>query len=488
LINSIIRQKQNPILIGGLSGMFPAIFYSVKNFGLVYSSRHLLFFTICFVIIPIIISVVVNTVLSSYKYHQLKQHWNPFFSFVYFFGSINFLNFGGKLELLLYPFILLGGIVFSYGFKAHFSKFLFFQFLLTVYALCKLGLGFFNYTNFSSEWKTQNDDIEQIKLIHRPNIYLFQPDGYVNFSEIDKGYYNIDNSVFENYLTQKGFINYDGFRSNYFSTLTSNSSLFMMKHHHYFYKPEKGDLFNYRKHIITENTVLSILKNNNYQTHYIVENPYILANVPKLGFDSVNISYDEFGPLYQWGEPVHDVYEDFLTLLNHDRTSPQFYFVEFYKPFHVSVSKKVSKGKEKEREQWIDQLKEANNLLVNLVDSVLEKDPNALIIILGDHGGYVGFDYTKQIKTKTLNRDLIYSAFSAQLSILWPSENLKQSSPEIKSTVNVFRHVFSNLAEDPKYTKHLEPNESWNIVFDKEEKGIFKYIDENGEIDVSPIR
>ena len=87
----------------------------------------------------------------------------------------------------------------------------------------------------------------------------------------------------------------------------------MMKHHHYFYKPEKGGLFNYRKHIISENTVLSILKNNNYQTHYIAENPYILANVPKLGFDSVNISYDEFGPLYQWGEPVHDVYADFVT-------------------------------------------------------------------------------------------------------------------------------------------------------------------------------
>ena len=118
----------------------------------------------------------------------------------------------------------------------------------------------------------------------------------------------------------------------------------------------------------------------------------------------------------------------------------------------------------------------------------MEKDPNALIIILGDHGGYVGFDYTKQIKNKTLNRDLIYSAFSAQLSILWPSEKLKQSSAEIKSTVNVFRHVFSNLAEDPKYIKHLEPNESWNIVLDEEEKGIYKYIDENGQIDVSPIR
>ena len=47
-------------------------------------------------------------------------------------------------------------------------------------------LGFFIYSNFSTEWKTQNDDIEQIKLINRPNIYLFQPDGYVNFSEINK--------------------------------------------------------------------------------------------------------------------------------------------------------------------------------------------------------------------------------------------------------------------------------------------------------------
>ena len=140
--NSVV--KQNPILIGALSGMFPAIYYCIKNFGLVYSSRHFFFFTICFVVLPIFIYVVVNSILSSFKYDQLKQHWGPFFSFVYFFGSINFLNFGGKLELLLFPCILLGGIVFSYGFKAHFIKFLFFQFLLTIYALYNFGLGFIN--------------------------------------------------------------------------------------------------------------------------------------------------------------------------------------------------------------------------------------------------------------------------------------------------------------------------------------------------------
>ena len=102
--------KHNPILIGALSGMFPAIFYCVKNFGLVNSSRHLFFFTFCFIALPIFIYVIVKSILSQYKHHRLKQHWDPFFSFVYFFGSINFLNFGGKLELLLYPFILSGGI------------------------------------------------------------------------------------------------------------------------------------------------------------------------------------------------------------------------------------------------------------------------------------------------------------------------------------------------------------------------------------------
>ncbi|MDG1823775.1 MAG: hypothetical protein P8H45_02620 [Flavobacteriaceae bacterium] len=37
-----------------------------------------------------------------------------------------------------------------------------------------------------------------------------------------------------------------------------------------------------------------------------------------------------------------------------------------------------------------------------------------------------------------------------------------------------------------KNVKH-QPNESWNIVLDEEEKGIYKYIDENGEFDISPI-
>ena len=44
-----------------------------------------------------------------------------------------------------------------------------------------------------------------------------------------------------------------------FQHLHQYSSLFMMKHHYYFFKPERADQFNYRKHIITENTALDEL-------------------------------------------------------------------------------------------------------------------------------------------------------------------------------------------------------------------------------------
>ena len=62
---------------------------------------------------------------------------------------------------------------------------------------------------------------------------MIQPDGYVSFSELKKGYYNYDNTDFEQWLSHQGFSLHHNFRSNYYSTLSANSSLFAMKHHYY---------------------------------------------------------------------------------------------------------------------------------------------------------------------------------------------------------------------------------------------------------------
>lgn len=485
IINVLSKKSQNPLIIGFFSGLFPVIFYCQKNFNLTNSFNHLLFFLTYFTLLPIFISVTINLILKIKKRSDYIKKWNSFFGFVFFFGAINFLNFEEPLRSIIFFLIILGGVVFSLKLQKHFVKFVFFQSLLAVFASINLITKLYENTRISSDWKSLPDDIKLIKLVHRPNIYLIQPDGYVNFSEINKGYYNFDNSDFYNYLIKNDFINYDNFRSNYSSTLTSNSSLFMMKHHYYFKTASMNN--DYRKYVVTENNVLSILKNNNYQTHYIIENPYTIANYPKLGFDSVNISYDNFGPLYKWGPPIHDVFSDFYYFLNKNTSTPQFYFIEFYSPGHISVYKNSSSGKNKERQAWLNRLNETNKSLTNLVGAIIDKDPEGLIILLGDHGGYVGLDYTNQFNAKTNDRDLIFSAFSSQLSIRWPNKELKNNSPNIKSSVNVFRHIFSNLSQKPTYSNNIEANESWKILTKGIDKGVYKYIDEFDNIVCDPI-
>ena len=51
-----------------------------------------------------------------------------------------------------------------------------------------------NQLFYDSSWTLQPDAIQEASFVTKPNVYFIQPDGYVNFSEINKGYYNIDNN------------------------------------------------------------------------------------------------------------------------------------------------------------------------------------------------------------------------------------------------------------------------------------------------------
>ena len=94
----------------------------------------------------------------------------------------------------------------------------------------------------------------------------------------------------------------------------------------------------------------------------------------------------------------------------------------------------------------------------------------------------MGLDYTMQVKKKTDDRDLIYSMFSSQLSILWPEKLEDGKELEIKSSVNVFRYIFSQLAKKESLLNHLELDESYIILDDNEYKGVYTYINEKGGV------
>ena len=130
-----------------------------------------------------------------------------------------------------------------------------FQFLLAIIGVFTLVTNISKQLNYSKDWMIQPDEIEKAVFKKRPNVYFIQPDGYVNFSEIGKGYYEIDNNAFKQYLEQNDFKIYDDIRSNYNSTLVSNTSIFMMKHHYLNSGFNFTETIDGREIIIDQNTV-----------------------------------------------------------------------------------------------------------------------------------------------------------------------------------------------------------------------------------------
>src|SRR5690606_17431032 len=177
--------------------------------------------------------------------------------------------------------------------RKFFKKIIVFQLILAVIGLFTLTPVVLKQLNYSKEWIKQPDNIEAATFKKKPNIYYIQPDGYANFSELKKDSYNIENEEFENFLKENNFKDYPNFRSNYAATLPTNSAVFMMKHHYYNNGSDFTETIDARNVIVSDNSVLRILKTNGYRTFFLTEQPYFLTNKPKMGYDFCNFSSKE---------------------------------------------------------------------------------------------------------------------------------------------------------------------------------------------------
>ncbi|WP_432410152.1 sulfatase-like hydrolase/transferase [Rasiella sp. SM2506] len=339
-----------------------------------------------------------------------------------------------------------------------------------------------NQWTYSNEWTQQPDDIEDVVFKKRPNVYYIQPDGYVNISEMDKGAYQIDNSDYWNFLRENGFKIYPNIRSNYSSTLVSNSATFTMKHHYYNNGFNFSEIANARKVIISDNPVLNAFKKNGYKTHFLAEGSYLLTNFPEMGYDVSNFDYNDIELITDGFQKEEDILVPIEKYLNLDTDKSKFFFIEIFKPGHVQSLKTVSKGAQKEAEIYKQNLAISNERLKKIITMIQEKDPNGLILIMADHGGYVGYEYMLEVRNKTLDRDRVYSAFSTQLSIKWPYGEVPEIDENFKSGINTFRILFSYLSENNAYLDHLQEDATYTIIKDGAPQGIYKCIDGDGKV------
>lgn len=468
-------------LIGLATGLYPILFYYTYNFTLINSWKHFGFFLGLFVFVPVGTFILFNFWKNRTK---RKINWQALATFINSFLFLNYIQlclFAG-IQWWVTLIVLVGAVLLAYKAYRHLRKIVVFQFLLASIALFTFIPRLLSQLNYSDAWMLQMDDIEQVTFKKKPNVYYIQPDGYVNFSEIGKGHYQVDNTKFEAFLKDQGFKNYDNFRSNYTATLESNSATFVMKHHYYNNGFNFSEIMNARETIITKNPVLDIFKNNGYITYFLPEIAYLLTNFPDMGYDYCNFSEDEISLVTQGLQGRKEVFPELKNAMEDSLHDAKFFFIEIFSPGHVNSSKSETKGQVVEKENYLERLWDSNRKLEEIITYIRQTDPEGLILIMADHGGYVGFDYMLQLRQKQHDRDLIYSGFSSQLSIYWPEGTPPDFDDHFKTTVNTFRLLFTYLSGDVKYLNALQEDASYSIILDGATKGVYKLIDEKGDV------
>ena len=469
-------------LVALASGLYPFLHYYNSNLSLVGSKEQLIFLIVFCLLLPQIIMAVSPFFVKLLKLEIIEK---------YRFVGLNIGIFISLLIILIFHFnkwmslaLAVTSLFIGLLLYKHLKKIIILQFLLVFMSFVTLiPKVYFAVNQDNQSWAKLPDSMIKAKLNKRPNIFLIQPDGYVNLSEINKEPYSYNNTKFENWLENNDFINYPGFKSNYYSTLTSNASMFAMKHH-YYSNTDKNTLKTHKaNHVIVgdENNVLRILKNNGYKTHLLTDNSFFLIDRTPLLFDFCNvpksgISYYDTGAVNGV-----DILEDFETILDTLSKQHNFFFIEKTIPSHIMYTKRRSKGKEQERIEYFERLELANTWLKELVANINKFDKDAMIIIVADHGGYVGLDYTLEVINRKLDSKETMSCFSSMLSIKWP-QDLYQPNLEFKSNVNLFRKVFYSLSNDNRFITNLESNTSYMPLKFNGTTDYYEYINEEGEV------
>lgn len=475
------NEKVLPLIAAVAAGLYPLLFYYTNNYKMINSWGHLGYFISLFLLLPLAIFFVAHFVSKLTSFKNAQPFVLPFLNFFFFFFYLNIALYAG-FSWVRTAIVLVIAIVLTVLLRKYFKKIIIFQFILAAIGIFTLTPVVIKQLNYSKEWMIQPDDIEAAVFKKKPNIYFIQPDGYANFSELGKGFYNIENTAFENYLNENNFKTYPNFRSNYAATLPTNSSVFMMKHHYYNNGSDFTETIDARNVIVTDNSVLRILKNNNYRTFFLTEQPYFLTNKPKLGYDFSNFSLEEIKFLTKGIGDPRDIIQPFKDYMDLYSEGPNFFFLEIFNPGHITNTLTDSKGVEGEREHYIESLQESNKKLTELTKTILENDPEALIVIMADHGGFVGMTHTGESYTKNTNRDFVNSIFTTILAIHWPNDEAPEFDKQLKTSVNLFRILFSYLSENPSYLANLQPDESYIIINFDAPIGTYQYLDADGNV------
>lgn len=287
-----------------------------------------------------------------------------------------------------------------------------------------------------------------------PNIYLLVYDAYVPNETMLA--YGIDNSQQEKYLEENGFKLYPHTYTLAGTSIASMSRVLNASTSFY------GDT---RRATSGDGVVQNLLKKFGYQTYGVFPSGYYFLGNPS----TYDYSYPGYANSIKYlidgiliGEFKFDIgYEDVtLDKLNRvkydvfseDHNHPIFLYTHLHLPDHSQNSGICLPD---ETDLYNERLEKANSVMRNDIELLIEKDPNAIIIVAGDHGPYLTktcYITEGKYSISEITRIDLQDRYGAFLAIRWPSSQFEDYD-EIVVLQDIFPAVFAYLFDDPGILK-----------------------------------
>jgi hypothetical protein len=270
--------------------------------------------------------------------------------------------------------------------------------------------------------------------------------------------YGIDNSAQEEYLETSGFKLYPHTYSIGASSISSMSRTLNASTEYY------GDT---RKGVSGDGIVQNLLKSFGYETYILHNSNYF--------FQGIGSSYDhsfpetpssaeasssqelvtksifmgEFRFDVEFGQPPEGEFlQHRLSVFGSVANKPRFVYMHAPKPAHADT---LAGCRPNETAIFEEKLVEANSEMKEDLETIIQNDPGAVIVVAGDHGPYltkqcswtsmVGYDISE------ISRLDIQDRFGCLLAIRWPTEDFSQYD-DITVLQDVFPAVFAYLFQD----------------------------------------
>jgi hypothetical protein len=418
-----------------------------------------------------------------------------------------FCLFSGDLESVFLLLLIL--LLSMHGKLIRLLNIMAFSFLILSFFSLSYGMisVYYNHTSEGNSHQSGDGDVilPSIEFKHRPNVYLFILESYHN-RDVLKNVYGLDISDFENFLKDKNFVIYDDAVSRNGETLAMMYETLTMRS---IFDVIGNNTISADSAITRDvlggseyNSVFRIFKENGYfnEALYFNQSYYMEHQGTWLDKSDVLMGYygRKFSPLFYLGDwhrysdlkisPRHihqphvvQMPQKMKASLTVDKKTPHFTIIKMgagHTPLthtYIDAKKWVASG------EYQSIFRRDQSVMIPTLEMILSSYPQALIVLIGDHGATRFRGYASKYDVQTLDdldrlapvtgitkKDFMDDRFGVFMAIRMPYGMRNISHGKQMNNRNLFWHIFSELSEDTGFLKKTTSIDS--VFFNDSEK------------------